>query len=57
MLYLVTCDVERKWTMRIPHWGQILAQLSVYFPERMTPQIGSANSCLRPASHSRLDAV
>jgi transposase-like protein len=39
MLYLVTCDVERKWTMRLPHWGQILAQLSVYFPERMTTRI------------------
>lgn len=35
MLYLVTCDVERKWTMRIPHWGQILAQLSVFFSERV----------------------
>jgi putative transposase len=35
MLYLVTGDVERKWTMRIPHWGQILAQLSVFFPERV----------------------
>ena len=35
MLYLVTCDVQRKWTVRIPHWGQILAQLSVFFPERV----------------------
>lgn len=35
MLYLVTQDVERKWTMRIAHWGQILAQLSICFPERV----------------------
>jgi transposase-like protein len=35
MLCLVTCDVQRKWTVRIPHWGQILAQLSICFPERV----------------------
>lgn len=35
MLYLVTCDVTRRWTMRVPHWGQILAQLSICFPERV----------------------
>jgi transposase-like protein len=39
MLYLVTCDVQRKWTVRIPHWGQILAQLSVFFPERVAAGI------------------
>lgn len=38
MLYLVTCDVTRKWTMRVPHWGQILAQLSICFPERVKVQ-------------------
>ena len=35
MLYLVTCDVTRRWTVRVPHWGQILAQLSICFPERV----------------------
>ena len=35
MLYLVTCDVTRRWTMRVPHWGQILAQLTICFPERV----------------------
>ena len=35
MLYLVSCDVTRRWTVRVPHWGQILAQLSICFPERV----------------------
>ena len=35
LLYLVTCDVTRRWTVRVPHWGQILAQLSICFPERV----------------------
>jgi transposase-like protein len=38
MLYLVTCDVTRRWTVRVPHWGQVLAQLSVFFPERVKVQ-------------------
>jgi transposase-like protein len=40
MLYLVTRDVMLKWTGRIHNWGQILLQLSVFFPVR-------ANSFLR----------
>jgi transposase-like protein len=39
MLYLVTQDVMRKWTMRIPHWGQILLQLLVFFPDRINIQL------------------
>jgi transposase-like protein len=35
MLYLVTCDVTRHWRVRVPHWGQILAQLSICFPDRV----------------------
>lgn len=35
MLYLVTCDVQRKWTARIAHWGQILAQLTIAYPDRI----------------------
>ena len=35
MLFLATRDVQRKWTMRIPHWGQILAQLSITFESRI----------------------
>jgi len=35
MLYLVTQDVLLKWTGRIHNWGQILLQLSVFFPDRV----------------------
>lgn len=35
MLYLVTMEVTRKWKMRIPNWGNILVQLSVFFPDRV----------------------
>lgn len=35
MLYLATRDVQRKWTMRIAHWGQILAQLTITFEGRI----------------------
>jgi transposase-like protein len=35
MLYLSTMDVVRKWTGRVQNWGQILLQLSVFFPDRV----------------------
>ncbi len=35
MLYLVTQDVMLRWTGRIHNWGQILLQLSVFFPDRI----------------------
>ena len=35
MLYLVTQDVMLRWTSRIHNWGQILLQLSVFFPDRV----------------------
>jgi len=35
MLYLITQDVMLKWTGRIHNWGQILLQLSVFFPDRV----------------------
>ena len=35
MLYLATMDVLRKWTGRVQNWGQVLLQLTVYFPERV----------------------
>ena len=39
MLYLTTMDVVDKWTMRIPNWGLILAQLTVIFGERVEKQL------------------
>ncbi|OPL08275.1 MAG: hypothetical protein AVO33_01120 [delta proteobacterium ML8_F1] len=35
MLYLVTQDVMKKWTKRVHNWGQILLQLSIFFPDRV----------------------
>ena len=36
MLYLATMDVLRKWTGRgFQNWGQILLQLSVFFPDKV----------------------
>ena len=35
MLYMATQDVLRKWTGRIQNWGQILLQLSIFFPEKV----------------------
>lgn len=35
MLYLATQDVIRKWTGRVQNWGQILLQLSVFYPDRI----------------------
>ena len=35
LLYLVTQNIVKKWTMKIPHWNKILAQLSIHFGERV----------------------
>ena len=35
LLYLATCEVLKKWTVRLPHWNKILAQLSIHFGERV----------------------
>lgn len=39
MLYLATQDVMRKWTGRIQNWGQILLQLSIFFPVKVKPYL------------------
>ncbi|MFX4301637.1 IS256 family transposase [Alicyclobacillus tolerans] len=35
MLFLATTEVTKRWTMRIQNWGQILSQLTIYFPDRI----------------------
>jgi len=35
LLYLVSRDIEEKWTMPIRNWGLILNQLMVYFEGRI----------------------
>lgn len=39
LLYLITMDNTKKWTMPIREWGTIVNQLSVYFGERITPYL------------------
>ena len=34
LLYLVTQDIQEKWTMPIRDWGLILNQLMIYFEDR-----------------------
>ena len=36
MLYLSGVEISKKWTMGIPHWNKILAQLSIHFGERVS---------------------
>lgn len=38
-LYLATREATRKWTKRVPNWGQILGQLVIYFEDRITPYL------------------
>lgn len=39
MLYLATMDILKKWTSRIKNWSVVLAQLSVYFGDRLEGHI------------------
>ena len=36
IIYLATLDITRKWTMPVANWGSCLAQLVIYFGDRMT---------------------
>lgn len=36
MLYLCSIEISKKWTMSIPHWNRILAQLSIHFGDRVS---------------------
>lgn len=36
MLYLVTMDITKKWTMKVQNWGQILSQFVIFFENRVT---------------------
>gem|GEM_PF-2518552 len=36
--YLVTQDMM-SWAIRVANWGQILLQLSVFFPDRVNTQL------------------
>ena len=34
-LYLAVQEAEKRWTMRIKDWPKIMAQLSIYFQEKL----------------------
>jgi transposase-like protein len=36
MLYLSSRELMKSWTMKIPNWNRILAQLSIHFGERVS---------------------
>jgi transposase-like protein len=36
MLNLSSIEVRKKWTMRLPNWNRILAELSIHFGERVS---------------------
>lgn len=35
LLYLATCEVLKKWTIKLRKWNMILAQLSIHFGDRI----------------------
>lgn len=39
MLYLVTMDVTKKWTMKVQNWGQILSQFVIFFEDRVSTHL------------------
>jgi len=39
LLYLITQNVTRKWTMKIRNWGQIYSQLRILFEKRINKYI------------------
>ena len=39
MLYLVTMDVTKKWTMKVQNWGQILSQFVIFFEDRVSDHL------------------
>ena len=56
LLYLATQEVLKKWTTKIRHWNQILAQLSIHFQERrggvsMMPDCGGKNPYTKLLTH------
>ena len=36
LVYLASQNIMKKWTISLPQWNKILAQLSIHFRERVT---------------------
>lgn len=39
ILYLVTMDVMKKWTMKVQNWGQIFSQFVIFFEDRVSTHL------------------
>jgi len=39
LLFLAGAQAQKKWTKRVPNWGEILGQLVIYFEDRLTPYL------------------
>lgn len=39
MLYLASGNVTKKWMQRYRNWDQVLSQLILIYPERLTPYL------------------
>ena len=39
IIYLATMDIAKKWTMPVANWGSCLAQLMIYFGDRVTASL------------------
>lgn len=34
-LYLVVIEAEKRWTMKTRNWQEVMAQLSIFFQDRL----------------------
>ncbi len=39
LIYLQTIEVTKKWQRQISNWSQILNQLLILYPDRLTPYL------------------
>ena len=39
IIYLATCDIEKKWYQPIRQWKGCISQLGIYFSDRLTPEL------------------
>ena len=44
-LYLAVAEAEKRWTMRTRNWQEIMAQLSIFFQERLKPNLSDSSPC------------
>jgi transposase-like protein len=35
LLWLAQADISKSWTMALKNWGEVVAQMSILFPDRV----------------------